>query len=323
MSEATEAVENNTDELAAAIARGDSVDSNPTTTTPTPEDEAAVNEFAKGDQTRDNTGKFTKKDDAQQAIPKARFDEAIARERNQRLAAEIKAAELQATIDKAGKAVDAEKVEAEIQALEQQHMEMLLAGKGDEALKIMREIRMQERKMLAIEASRMNDDNNTKNAQERAAAEERSRVDSTIATLQADHPELDENHADFSQKLVNIILAEQVRLIEQENMAPSTALSKAAADVMELRGVKTQTLGDAKAGDGSPATKVAADRKAAATAKALAASQAQGKNLKDMGEDSNKHGSEKTGTEDVEQMTLEELSALPEATKARMRGDFM
>lgn len=332
---------------AAAIARGDAVDGGAAaaaaTATTTAADEAAVAaELAKGktgdvktgddktgddktgDANRDAAGKFAKKDNA--PIPKDRFDEAVGRERNARLAAEIKAAELQATIDKAAKDVDAEKIETEIQGLEAQHTKLLLEGKGEDATKVMREIRMKERDILAIKNARQQDDATAKSAQERAIAEERTRVDSVIASLQEAHHELDEGHAEFNQKLVNVILAEQVRLIRDEGMAPSAALTKAATDVMELRGAKPQTLNDAdKDGDKgqTPAEKAAAARKAEATAKALAAAKAQGKDLKDIGEDSTAHGTDKTSNEDVAQMSVEELSALPEATKARLRGDFL
>ena len=71
----------------------------------------------------------------------------------------------------------------------------------------------------------------------------------------------------------------------------------------------------------------AADKKKTARAskkaveKSLATQNAQPSTMRDAGMDSDKLG--KTGLPDVGKLTVEEYAALPESTRARLRGDYL
>jgi hypothetical protein len=64
------------------------------------------------------------------------------------------------------------------------------------------------------------------------------------------------------------------------------------------------------------------DRKSAAVAKNLDAAARQPASTKPVGADSDKHGQTKDIPE-ASQMTFAEFSALPDATKSKMRGDYV
>lgn len=266
-------------------------------------------------------GKFTKKEPETDAkpigIPKTVFDERIGAERAARLAAEQRAAELQAKIDQAAHSVDATKLEEDIVALEKQYTKLMMEGDGEKAAATMRDIRVKTGEMQELKASQQRTVEQRQSAAERAAEEEKARVVAIIETAQTAHPEFDDKSDQFNPKLVNFVLAEQARLINDEGLSPSAALQRAVDDVMELRGTPTLTdAATATAGKDS-----AAERKTAAVATALAASKAQPGSMKEIGMDSDKAGTNRPENEDAAQMTYEEFAALPESTKAKMRGD--
>lgn len=278
-------------------------------------DEAKADE----DKARDDKGRFAKKEDSPM-VPKARFDEAVEKERAARIAAEQRLAEMEAKIGKADVAADIEKIETEVQGLEKEYSKLMLEGASDKAAEVMKSIRHKEREIVRLEQKQTESVRDQERAQEQAVEAERARVNEVVAELQAAHPELNEEDAEsFNPKLVNLILAEQKRLMADEKLSPSAALRKAADDVMELRGKPAASLKDAKKdGEGKD---VEAKRKAEATKKALEAANKQPASTKETGMDSDKHGAKTDG--DVDKMSFEEFSALPEATKSKLRGDYV
>ena len=82
-----------------------------------------------------------------------------------------------------------------------------------------------------------------------------------------------------------------------------------------VKGVETEKGGLSRADKGT-------DRKEAAVAKNLDAANRQPASTKKAGADSDKHG-QTAPTPEADQMTYEEFSALPDSTKAKMRGDFV
>lgn len=264
---------------------------------------------------RDEQGRFTKKEPS---IPKARFDEAVEKERAGRLAAEARAADLEAKIAAAAHGADVEKLEAEITELEKTHTKYILQGEADKAIEVMRDIRKKERAVIEANFAAKDAERNKQSAAERAAAEEVERVNAEVAELMK-IPELDENNEKFNPTLVNLVLAEQARLINDEKLSPSAALRKAGASVTEAANLN-RTLSDAST---EKKDTKAEERKAEATKKALAAAGAQPASMKEAGLDSDKAGGNKATAEDVMKMSQEEFAALPEATKAKLRGDVL
>ena len=277
------------------------------------EEKAAAAAAAAEEAARDEKGRFTKKDDKEPSVPKHRFDEAVGKEREAREAAERRAAEAEAKLKQEAKNEDVAKMEEAVEKLEQQHAKLLLDGEADKAAAVMKQIRQSERAIARLET-----ESTASAATERAV--EQVRMESTIARLQADYPTFNPESESFDQDLVDIVLAEQQRLIQTQRMLPSAALATAAKKIMDKFAPKNDKVddGDTK---GLAAAKTADDRKAKQVAKNLDTDKRQAPSLKESGADSDKHGQTKTDV-DVNKLTSEEFNALPESTKAKLRGDF-
>lgn len=303
-----------------AVDRGDFL---PETKLPDPEpveepvkDEAEPEEPAaepeKEEQPRDAQGKFAKKDkehDDGPMVPKSRFDEQVTKERAAREAAERRLAELEATQKAASSAANVQALAEEVKALRAQERKALFEGNEEKAAEISERIDLLNRNINIANAE------NT-SAQVKEQLREEIRVEQAVEKLELTYSALRQNSEDFNPKLVNFVLAEQRRLIEEERYSPSKALLKAAEDVMSIiEGTKKEVP------TGLAAAKETTDRKAAQVAKNVAASKAQPGSLKEVGLDSDKAGT--TKAIDVERLTTAEFDALPETTKAKLRGDFV
>lgn len=261
---------------------------------------------------RDEKGRF-KGDGAK--IPKARFDEAVGKEREAREAAERRAAELERQLAERSKAVEnnakIEELETQIASLEKKHAELLLDGDGEAAAQIMREIRHAERRIAKEEAV-------AETSTHIARTLEAERVEATVARLEADYDQFNPQSENYDQDLVELVLSKQKQLIEQQGLAPSKALEKAGRDVAARFLTQGEPVADPK---GLAAGKVATDRRAEQVVKNLDTQKRQTPSMKDAGMDSDAAGIK--DKIDVSKLTAEEFAALPEATKAKLRGDSL
>jgi len=270
-----------------------------------PEDEEVVDE-----KTRDEKGKFAPK-----GIPKARFDEAVGKEREAREAAERRAEaaerQLQAAEAQKVQTTQLSELEDKITEMEQKADELLLDGDIVEAGKLRKEIRATERLIAraeAVEGARQSTSN----------ALESERFDVAVLRLEADHPALNPKSDTYDSDLVELVLSKQRTLMSQEGMSPSQALTYAADKVMERFGTPTPVAEDK---EGLAAAK-AADRKTTQIKKNLDTMKKQPSNMKDVGIDSDKAG--QTGQlPDIKNMTQDEFNALPKSTLAKLRGDLL
>ena len=261
-------------------------------------------------QPRDEKGKFAGK-----GIPKERFDQAVNKERAAREAAEARAATLEAQLAErvaTQQTQEIEQIEARVVDLEAQYGAALLDGNSEKAAELFRQIRHAERAIVRIEA---------RDESRSAAAQtlENDRVELTIAKLEADHSMLNPNSEDFNAGLVDLVLAEQSRLMKTEQLSPSRALQRSAKKILDLLdsfGSKTAVQVDEPQG----LAKLQVERKAAAVKKNLAAQAAQPGSMRDVGLDSDKAGLV-SKIPDINKLSREEYAALPAATRARMRGD--
>ena len=253
---------------------------------------------------RDDKGRFTA------AIPKARFDEAVNKERDARLFAERQLADLQAQLQQVDRHADAQKLEADIVELEKAHASALLKGDVDGAAETAAKIRMMERTISIQGATHLS-------AQAKDQAREEVRMDAAIEKLEQSYDVLNpEKQEVYDQGLVNLILASQRYLIDNERLLPSAALVKATEEVMGRFGKAAPA-----AGAGLKAGTKAGDRQQSAVDRALAAAGKQPASLKDAGLDSDKAGMVRDV--DVSKLSMEEFAALPDATKSRLRGDML
>lgn len=252
---------------------------------------------------RDEKGKF---------IPKGRFDEAVGKERAARETAERKLAELQASLKQVDRNADTEKLEAEIVGLEKQHSKLILDGDHEKAAELMTQIRLKERTISIQEATHLS-------AQAKNEAREEIRMDAAIDSLEATYDVLNPDSDNFDEDLVEMVLSTKAWLITTERLTPSAALVKAAQKVMGKFSPKPVEADTAAKGKGLGAGRVAQDRKEAQVAKNIDTAKRQPASMKNSGLDSDKAG--QMGEVDYTKLTSEERAALPEATRARLRGD--
>lgn len=267
--------------------------------------EEAVSE-SEDDQPRDEQGRFAKKET--QMVPKARFDEALIKERSAREAAEARLREIEAQQAQIRRSDDARALEAEINELEKQHSRLLIDGESDKAAEVMAQIRRMERQINIAEAQNMS-------ATAKEQAREEIRMELTVEKLEAEYPALNPDSETYDDTLVEFVLAKQQALMQKERMGASAALARAATEVMARFGASPAQVPEK--GLKQPVE----DRKGQQVKKNLEAAKRQPPNLKDTGVDSDKLGEK--ALPDITNMSYDEFDALPESTKAKLRGDFV
>ena len=251
-------------------------------------------------------------------IPVKRFNEAVAKERSRTEAAERRAAELEKQIKQVGHSENLQQLEQDIEAIEDKLESARLDGNKDKARELSKELRMKERQISVAESTRMS-------SAAKDQAREEIRLDMTIDKLEGQYPVLNERDEAFDQDIVDLVLATQRDLINRERMAPAKALEEATKKVMHKvmpansDGVKPEAE-EADTG-GLKGAKGTEGRKEAQVKKNIDTANKQPASMKESGMDSDKAGQAKK-LANAQDMSYEEFSALPEATKAKMRGDF-
>lgn len=278
---------------------------------PKAEDEPEEDEpEVKDEKPREKDGKFAAKEPK---IPKSRFDEQMAKERDAREAAERRAEEAERKLNEsAQKQVQTQQtadLEAKLETLETKYSELMLDGDTAAATAIRKEIRQLDRAIARAESESVA-------VQRTSQALEAQRVDSAVARLEADHAPLNQDSESYDPDLVELVLSKQRTLIEQQGLAPSVALTKAATVVMDRFGKQPESVAETK---GLGAQQVA-DRKKDQIKKNLDTAAKQPASMRDAGMDSDKGGTELTP--DVKAMTQEEFAALPKSTLTKLRGDY-
>jgi hypothetical protein len=272
------------------------------------EDEKVIEELTKP---RAADGKFAKREktDDEVKIPKARFDSAVAKERARAEAAERRLAEIDAAQGQIQRNVDISKAEEEIRALRAQERKAVLLGDDEKASTLSDQADRLNRQIIIALAKDMS-------AADKSVALEEMRMELTVERIVEQYPELDENSNEFDQDLVDDVNDKQAGLMARQRMSPSKALAEAVKHVMRNRAAAPAA--EKGAALGAPVK----GRKEAAVAKNLDAARRQPASARLVGADSDKFG--QTGKlPAASDMTYDEFSALPEKTKAQMRGDFV
>ena len=300
---------------------------------PKAEDPPKADEVKAEDQPRDEGGKFAKKErqadpDTEVRIPKARFDEQVAKERERAEAAERRAAELEARLnaqqpkeeqkpDPVNTKID--DLETRIEALQDKRDGFLVDGDTEKAAEVRREIRALEKELRTIEAQTALTKAEQIAAQKFELQSEEQRVNTVVSELESTFSVLRQGSDDFDPRMVNFVLAEQQRLITELKLNPSEALRRAGKETMELFGHKPA---GAKADQEEKPETPAEKRQREARAKVADTVARQPASLKDAGLDSDKAGQDKVDL-DVSKLTEAEFNALPAAQLAKLRGDFV
>jgi hypothetical protein len=240
-------------------------------------------------------------------IPKARFDEAVKKEREARAAAEGKLKELEAQLRSQESALDEEKVEGEIAELEAAIDAAAADGDKAKVAALRKEVRGKMMAIASAEATR-------RAAYATAVAVERVQYDATVTMLEGQHPTMNPEHDDYDQDLTNELL-ELKAAYEATGMGSTDALKKAAKYVFKT------AVAEAKKDEPDEATK-----KAAAEAKVKATEAAIRKGLETKGKQPPASGGraakEGAGAAlDPTKMSDRDFDKLPADEKARLRGD--
>lgn len=260
---------------------------------------------------RDENGKFTKKDKGEASIPKSRFDDAVRKERERAEAAERRLAEIEQQRRQVARDVDIGKLEDDVRELRAKERKALIAGNDKEAAELSDQADRLNRQ-IAIEQAR------DMTAAAKESAREEIRWDMTLESIEKQYPALNENAEEFDQDLSDDVIDAMNGIMRRERLPRSQALVKAVERVMERR----KPADDKTEGKGLRSAGKEDDRKEAAVKKNLDAANRQPASAKKVGADSDKHGQNKE-LPNASDMTFEEFSALPETTRAKMRGDFV
>jgi hypothetical protein len=286
------------------------------TTEETVEDDlkVATGEPATEEPPRDAAGKFAPKvkTDEGATIPKARFDSAVQKERERAETAERLLAEATKANNRIQRNADVSKLEADVSDLREQEHKALIQGDSAKARELASEADRLNRQIAIQQAGDMS-------AAAKDAALESMRMELAVENIETNYPQLDENSEEFDQDLTDDVLDKQRGYMERERLSPSKALLKAVKYVM---GRQAPAAATEPAKTGLSAASKGQDRKSAAVAKNLDAAARQPASTKPVGADSDKHGQTKDIPE-ASQMTFAEFSALPDATKSKMRGDYV
>lgn len=248
-----------------------------------------------------------------QMIPKQRFDEVLQRLRD-----------LEKTVGKEEKAPPTlvEKVsalETEAKKLLDEHTKALDKGDVAKAGELMLKLRETDREIARLEAR-------ATAAQERAIAVEQVRFDMLIEQLEDKYPQLKEGSDEFDEDLVTEI-NDMRAAWEARGYSSSDALKKAVKYVLRDDAPKAQVEKDVdkaaeKADKEADKVDKAAERKAEAVKRNLKAAGKQPADLNNApGVDSDKKGGG-VDLKSIKTMTEDEIAALPESTKRKLRGDF-
>ena len=233
----------------------------------------------------------------QHSIPKYRFDEVNER----RKAAERRARELerQQELNDPSKAID-----FDFDAKERRYAELVMDGDHDKALELRREIRQAEQTAYRVMAERQAE-------QTRESTKEELAFDTAVEELNAAYPAFDPNAEGYNKELVDEALDLHAGFLAR-GYTPAGALRKSVLYVAAMNGLRpageepvTPSLNEAP--------KAPAKKKTDVKAKLEAAGK-QPPRQKGVGV----AGEKKV---DLDSMSEEEFDALPEATKARLRGD--
>jgi hypothetical protein len=253
------------------------------------------------EQVRDEKGRF---------IPKARFDEAVTKEREKREAAERQLQELQKQMQAVSRTADATKLEDQLKEVRKAERKAIMDGDEEKSTELAAQADRINRQIMIAESQTMSN-------QAGEEAREGIRVEMAIEKLEGIYPALKEGSEAFDQGLVDLVLAQQQQLMSRDRMPPSQALTKAANDIMSR--FQPPAKADEKPAGGLKDAK-GADRAAQSKQKNIDAAMKTPPDTRDVGVDTDKAGM-RDGM--PQPSNVDDLKAIPEATLKRMRGDLV
>lgn len=248
-------------------------------------------------------------------IPKDRFDAGLKKARDAQAAAEKRAQELEASLKQQQGTVDAKKLEAEIDDLDDKIDGAAKDGDASLLKQLRAEQRAKQRQLASAEAT-------AKANYAVAVAVETMLYRSTVDVMEREHPELNPDDESFEQEALDAV-AELKEAFEAKGESSSNALKKALNVV--YKGAKAPAAEPEKK---EPAKKKEAeqkggDRKAAAVDKGLAAKKQQPSGAASKVGANSDQGGKKGDASHASKLSDKDFDKLTKEEKARARGDFV
>ena len=273
-----------------------------------------------GDKSKDD--KKDEKKDEEPRIPKSRFDQAVAKARKEAEEAQRKLAELEEEMEAQRGQLNFEKIEEEIDALEEKLEDAIKDGNAETKQRLRKEIRRKNQEIAEAKAAQHA-------ARATAAAIEKVTYDSLVKELEVQHPELNPDNEDTYDDDAAQELMELKEAFEAKGHGSTEALRKAVRAVYGRAPAKPK-VGESKDDDAGneddeakkKAEEAAAKRKEEAVKKGLDAKGQQPVDSKEAGLDSDKAG-RKGSLKDPNKLSEAEWDKLTDEEKARMRGDIL
>ena len=247
-------------------------------------------------------------DKKEMLIPKARLDAKT--RQNKALQAQIAEYERKAAADAQAATNDDVRsvIEKELGELDALINKAIADDKMDEATALRSEVRTKERELWQLDMEETG-------AVATNEAREQVRLDMAIDHIEATHDEFNPDSEGYSQEVVDKVQELRNGFNATGKYTPTQALLRAMDFVLPKKAVKdiAGETTDAKA-------KKEAELRAAGLKKATDAANKQPASTKKTGEDADSAGIQ--GEIDIDKLSYEDVAALPEATKRRMRGDI-
>jgi hypothetical protein len=247
-------------------------------------------------------------------IPKARFDQAVAKARREAEAAQKHAEELQAQLDAQQGALDVEAVEEQIDKLEDELEGAITDGNTEKKLRLRKEIRRLNQDIAESKAAQHA-------ARATAIAIERVTYDGLVKQMEVEHPELNPDDEGYDQDSVNEV-NELKEAFEAKGHGSTEALRKALRATYNRAPAKPKVTEESGDEGNSKAADAAAKRKAEAVKRGLDTKKSQPSDGSKAGLDSDK-GGKKSKITDVTSLSDKQFEELPEEELKRARGDTM
>lgn len=311
------------------VATGDDAGDTADQTNKEPEAKEPEGKEPEGD-AKEPEGKEPEGKDKKILIPKDRFDQAVGKARAAEKAALEKAEKLEQELKASKGQIDAEKVEKDLDDLEEKLEKAIADGNTELKTKLRRDIRNLTQALSDAKAQ-------AHAAYATAVAIEQVRYDAVVERMETEHPELNpDNEEGYDEDIVAEIM-EYKTAFEAAGKSSTEALKKAlkavygsgkpTAEVTKggkpVKGDKgDEEPEEDKAAKAKKAEELATKRKEDAIKKALDTKEKQPADVKKAGMDSDKAGKAQ-GPKNVADMSDKDFDKLTDEEKAKLRGDVM
>lgn len=250
-------------------------------------------------------------EEVEHRVPKARFDQAVNKERERAAALEAELSRYRTREQQQAQAANFEESQAKVKEMLKQHSSLLADGDLDKASEVMENVLQLRDDMSQARAQAMAD--NARNS-----ARNEVKYDATVERLEATYPEINPDSPDFDETAVKRVQAMVSGIMQTQGKDAASALLEA-TDILLKPAKEAQTLRDKPSEE---AAEAGLRRTQAQIDKNIKTAAQQPPATKDLGKDHDATGGALNAAA-VAQMSWEEFMAVPDAELSKMRGDLI